>query len=79
MAELDPQGCADRLSAWQRADRYTSGGTLHVPALAEGKPVRQDSDRRRAPLDTRAERANPDRTNPENGLITPSLGNGRAR
>jgi hypothetical protein len=53
MAELDPQGCADRLSAWQRADRYTSGGTLHVPALAEGKPVRQDSDRRRAPLTPR--------------------------
>jgi uncharacterized protein (DUF2336 family) len=41
--DLDPQACADRLSAWQRADRYTSGEAVHVPALAEGKPARLQS------------------------------------
>lgn len=43
MSDLDPQACEERLSAWQRADRYTSGGALHVPALADGKPVRSQA------------------------------------
>ena len=38
--DLDPQSCAARLSTWQRADSYTSGGPLHVPALADSKPAR---------------------------------------
>ncbi|WP_139112722.1 hypothetical protein [Hoeflea olei] len=42
VAGLDPELCLVRLQAWQRADRYTTGGSLHVPALAEGKPVRRD-------------------------------------
>ncbi|WP_394690038.1 hypothetical protein [Hoeflea sp.] len=46
ISNLDPQACAERLSAWQRADRYTSGGTLHVPALADGKPVRSQTSNR---------------------------------
>ncbi|MCY0146314.1 hypothetical protein OEG84_00910 [Hoeflea sp. G2-23] len=38
--DLDPESCAARLSTWQRADSYTSGGPLHVPALADSNPVR---------------------------------------
>ena len=51
--ELDSESCAARLQAWQRADSYTNGAAAHVPALADGKPVRQDSDRRISPRDVR--------------------------
>ncbi|WP_375588921.1 hypothetical protein ABWH89_18270 [Hoeflea alexandrii] len=51
--ELDSDSCAARLQAWQRADSYTNGAAAHVPALADGKPVRQDSDRRISPRDVR--------------------------
>lgn len=40
--DLDPGICSERLSAWRRADRYTSAEGVHVPALADGKPVRRD-------------------------------------
>lgn len=53
ISDLDAQSCAARLSAWQRADRYTSGAPVHVPALAESKPVRQESKRRAAPQELR--------------------------
>lgn len=53
IADLDAPSCAARLSAWQRADRYTSGAPLHVPALAESKPVRQEAKRRAAPQELR--------------------------
>jgi uncharacterized protein (DUF2336 family) len=46
--DLDPNICSERLSAWRRADRYTSGEAVHVPALADGKPVRRDPSERRA-------------------------------
>lgn len=46
ISDLDPQSCAERLSAWQRADRFTSGEALHVPALADGKPVRSQTGNR---------------------------------
>jgi uncharacterized protein (DUF2336 family) len=51
--ELDSASCAARLQAWQRADSYTNGAAAHVPALADGKPVRQDRDRRISPRDIR--------------------------
>jgi uncharacterized protein (DUF2336 family) len=51
--ELDSESCAARLQAWQRADSYTNGAAAHVPALADGKPVRQDRDRRISPRDIR--------------------------
>lgn len=51
--ELDRDSCAARLQAWQRADSYTNGAAAHVPALADGKPVRQDSERRISPRDIR--------------------------
>ncbi|AKI01238.1 hypothetical protein IMCC20628_02540 [Hoeflea sp. IMCC20628] len=47
--DLDSESCTARLQAWQRADSYTTGNTNHVPALAEGKPVRQDAFQRAAP------------------------------
>lgn len=53
IADLDASSCAARLSAWQRADRYTSGAPLHVPALAGSEPVRQDTLRRAAPQQLR--------------------------
>ena len=51
--ELDSDSCAARLQAWQRADSYTNGAAAHVPALADGKPVRQDTERRISPRDVR--------------------------
>lgn len=51
--ELDRESCTARLQAWQRADSYTNGAAAHVPALADGKPVRQDTDRRISPRDVR--------------------------
>lgn len=53
IADLDAQSCAARLLVWQRADRYTSGAPLHVPALAESKPVRHEAKRRAAPQELR--------------------------
>ncbi|MEM5473457.1 hypothetical protein WNZ14_17130 [Hoeflea sp. AS60] len=44
--ELDSESCAARLQAWQRADSYTNGAASHVPALSDGKPVRQNTDQR---------------------------------
>lgn len=38
--QLDSESCAARLAAWLRADSYTTAGALHVPALADGQPVR---------------------------------------
>tara|TARA_R110002012_G_scaffold57941_11_gene150017 strand:- start:37500 stop:38681 length:1182 start_codon:yes stop_codon:yes gene_type:complete len=51
--ELDSDSCAARLQSWQRADSYTNGAASHVPALADGKPVRQDRDQRVSPRDVR--------------------------
>ncbi|SOE17489.1 uncharacterized protein SAMN05877838_2389 [Hoeflea halophila] len=51
--ELDSENCAARLQSWQRADSYTNGAASHVPALADGKPVRQDRDQRVSPRDVR--------------------------
>ena len=51
--ELDIDSCAARLQSWQRADSYTNGAAFHVPALADGKPVRQDRDQRVSPRDVR--------------------------
>ena len=51
--ELDSESCAARLHAWQRADSYTNGAASHVPALADGKSVRQDRIQRATPQDAR--------------------------
>ena len=51
--ELDSESCAARLQAWQRADSYTNGAATHVPALSDGKPVRQDGEHRAAPHNLR--------------------------
>lgn len=53
IGELDSVACTARLEAWQRADNYTSGGSAHVPALADTRPVRHDPVQRAAPQDTR--------------------------
>lgn len=53
IAQLDNGACAARLQAWQRADSYSNGGTLHVPALADGKPVRQPTGQRAPRQDIR--------------------------
>jgi len=37
---LDHETCAARLAAWQRADAYTRRMPVHVPQLAETRPVR---------------------------------------
>ncbi len=60
--ELDGDSCAARLQAWQRADSYTNGAAAHVPALADGKPVRQDSERRISPRDARHRLSTPRKT-----------------
>ena len=57
--DLDSESCTARLQAWQRADSYTNGGAAHVPALAEGKPVRQAPNQRATPESSR--RASPNR------------------
>ena len=51
--ELDSESCAARLQAWQRADSYTNGAASHVPALSDGKPVRQPTGERIAPQNFR--------------------------
>ncbi len=51
ISDLDPNTCTERLAAWRRADRYTSGEAVHVPALADGKPVRRAPSERRATRD----------------------------
>lgn len=51
--ELDSDSCAARLQAWQRADSYTNGAAAHVPALADGKPVRRDTGQSATPQDVR--------------------------
>ncbi|MDF1607293.1 DUF2336 domain-containing protein [Hoeflea sp. YIM 152468] len=51
--QLDSDSCSARLKVWQRADRYTNSTPTHVPALSDGKPVRQASGQRAAPQDIR--------------------------
>ena len=53
IASLDAESCTARLDAWLRADSYTNGGAAHVPALADGKPVRRETGERAARQDTR--------------------------
>ena len=47
--ELDSDSCEARLRVWQRADSYTNGAATHVPALADGKPVRRNAEQRVSP------------------------------
>lgn len=51
--ELDADSCAARLTAWQRADSYTSGAATHIPAMADSKPARQAVGQRLTPQDVR--------------------------